>query len=129
MSLTFSPLMPVLFLSSRLPGVPNNPYGVTRTLNVNEDDARVNYRHKKLEQLSVQQIQNTRLKPASLLSYVRCAKSAYGDQNAKPDTLAFLRLHIPNATLSSARFVPLLRDTRPTSLQPNAGLRGSVFLE
>jgi len=54
--LIFSPFMLVLFLSSRLPGVPSNRYGVTVTLNVDRDDARVNYRHKKLEQSSVQQI-------------------------------------------------------------------------
>ena len=38
--LIFSPFMPVLFLSFRLPGVPCNPYGITRTLNVDRDDAR-----------------------------------------------------------------------------------------
>ena len=76
----FNPFTPVLFLSSRLLGVPNNPYGVIGTLNVNRDDACVNYRRKKLEQLSVQQIQNARLKHASLLSYVRSTKSAYGGQ-------------------------------------------------
>ena len=54
--MTFGPFMPTLFLSSRLPGVPNNPYGVTGALNVDKDDARVNYRHKKLEQPTVQQI-------------------------------------------------------------------------
>ena len=120
--------MPALFLSSRLPRVPNNPYGVTETLNIDRDDARVNYRRKKLEELSVQQIQNVRLKPASLLSYVRRVKSAYGDQNAKPNRLAFLRLHFPNATFSSARSVPLLRDTRPESLQSNAELRKPACL-
>ena len=46
--LTFSPFTPVLFLSPRLPGVPNNPYGVTGTLNVDRDNARVNYRRTKL---------------------------------------------------------------------------------
>jgi len=48
--LIFSPFMPVLFLNSRLSGVPSNPYGITETLNVDRDDARVNYRRKKLEQ-------------------------------------------------------------------------------
>ena len=33
----------------RLLGVPNNPYGIIGTLNVDRDDALVNYRHKKLE--------------------------------------------------------------------------------
>jgi len=114
--LIFSPFMPVLFLSSRLPGVPNNPYGVIGTLNVDRDDARINYRRKKLEQSTVQQIQNARLKPASLLSYDRCVKSAYGDQNAKLNRLAFLRCHSPSATFSSVRAMFLLRDTRPAFL-------------
>jgi len=103
--------------------VPNNPYGVTRMLNVDRDDTRVNYRRKKLEQLSVQQsvqqIQNARLKLASLLNYVRRAKSAFGDLNVKPTRLAFLKLLFPSATFSIARSVPLLRDRRPVSLQPN----------
>ena len=85
--LTFSPLTPVHFLSSRLSGIPNNPYGVTGILNVDRDDARINYRLKKLEQLSVQQsiqrIQNTKLKLASLLNHVRRVKFAFGDLNAK----------------------------------------------
>ena len=54
--LKFSPFMhvlPILFLSSRLSGVPSNPYGVSGTLNANRDDACVNYRRNKLEQLSV----------------------------------------------------------------------------
>ena len=93
--LTVGPLTPILFLSFRLLGVPNNSYGVTRTLNVDRD-VRVNCRHKKLEQLSIQQIQNARLKLTSLLSYVRCAKSAFGDLNAKLKRLAFLKLHFPN---------------------------------
>ena len=53
------------------------------------------------------------LKPASLLVCIKRTKSAYGDQNAKPNRLAFLRLHFPNATFSSARAMLLLRDTRP----------------
>ena len=113
--LIFSPFMPVLFLSSRLPGVPNNPYGVIGTLNIDRDDARVNYRRKKLEQLSIWQIQNARFKPASLLIYDRRAESAYGDQNAKPNRLAFLRLHFPNVTFSSARSM-LSSETRDPRL-------------
>ena len=74
--LIFNPFMHVLFLSSRSPGVPSNPYDVTGLLNVDRGDTRVNYRCKKLQQLSVQQIQNARLKPTSLPSYVRRAKSA-----------------------------------------------------
>ena len=54
--LIFSPFMPVLCLSSRLWGVPSNLYGVTGMLSVDRDDVRVNYRRKKLEQPSVQQI-------------------------------------------------------------------------
>jgi len=131
--LTFNPLNPVLFLSSRLPGVPNNPYGVTETQNVDRDDARVNYRRKKVEQLSVQQyvqrIQNAKLKPASLLNHVRCAKSAFGDLNVKLRRPAFLELHFPNATFNNVRFVPLLRDTRPASLQLNVGPRKPAFLK
>ena len=52
--LMFSPFMPVPFLSSRSPGVPINPYGVTGTLSDDRDDVRVNFRREKLEQLSVQ---------------------------------------------------------------------------
>ena len=61
--LIFSPFMPVIFLSPRSPGVSSNPYGITGTLNDDRDDVGVNYKRKKLEQLPVQQIQNTRLKP------------------------------------------------------------------
>jgi len=114
--LIFSPFMPVLFLSSRSPGVPINPYGVTRTLSDDRDDACINYRREKLEQLPVQQIQNASLKPAFFLNLVRCAKSTFGDLNVKPTRPAFLKLHFPNAIFSSARAVPLLRDTRPASL-------------
>ena len=53
--LIFSPFMPVLFLSSRSPGVPINPYGVTGMLSDDRDGVRVNYRREKLEQLSAQQ--------------------------------------------------------------------------
>ena len=85
-------------------------------LNVDKDDARVNYRCKKLEQLSVEQKQNARLMPASFLSYVRRAKSVFGDQDAKLKWLAFLKLHLTNATFSNVRSASLLRDTRPASL-------------
>ena len=105
--------MPVLFLNFRLPRVPNNQYVVIGMLNVDRDDARVKYRPKKLEQSSVQQIQNARIRPASLLSCVRRTKTAYGDQNAKPNRLAFLRLYFPNATISNVRSAsPLSRGTR-----------------
>ena len=42
------PFMPDFFLSSRSPGVPSNPYGVTGMLNVDRNDACVNYRREKL---------------------------------------------------------------------------------
>jgi len=47
--LIFSPFMPVLFHSSRSPGVPINPYGITGTLSDDRDDVRVNYRREKLK--------------------------------------------------------------------------------
>jgi len=97
-------------------------------LNDDRDDVRVNYRREKLEQLPVQQIQNARLKPASLLNHVRSTKSAFGDLNAKPTRPAFLKLHFPNAMFSSARSAPLLRDTRPASPQSDAKLRKSAYL-
>jgi len=75
--------------------------------NIDKGDACVNYRCKKLEQLSVEQIQNARLVPASLLNYVRRAKSVFGDQR-----LAFLKLHLLNATFSNVES----RDMRPVSL-------------
>jgi len=106
--LIFSPFMPVLYLSSRSPGISSNLYVVTGTLNDDRDDVYVNYRREKLEQLPVQQIRNARLKPVSLLNHVRRAKSVFGDLNAKPTKPAFLKLHIPNATISSARSVPLI---------------------
>ena len=49
--LIFGPFMPALFLSSRSPGVPINPYGVTGTLSDDRDDVRVNYRREKLVKL------------------------------------------------------------------------------
>jgi len=85
-------------------------------LSVDKGDARVNYRRKKLEQLSVQQIQNARLRLASLLSYVKHSKFAFGNQNVKLKRLTFMRLHPSNAMFSSTRSMPLLRDTRPASL-------------
>ena len=96
---------------------------------IDKGDAHVDNRRKKLEQLSVQQIRNARLRPASLLSYVSRAKSVFGDQNSKLKRLAFLRLHLSNAMFSSARSVTLLRDTRLVSLKQNAGPRRSTFLK
>ena len=85
--------------------------------NVDRGNAHISNRLKKLEQLSVQQIQNARLMPVSLLSCTRCAKSAFGDQNVKLKKLAFFRLHLLNVTFSDVRFVSLLRHTRPESLR------------
>ena len=121
--LMFSPFMPVPFLSSKSPGVPSNPYGNAGMLNVDRDDARDNCKRKKLEQSSVQQRQNARLRLASLLNCVRRTESAYGDPNAKPNGLAFLRLYFPNATCTSVRAILLFRDTRPASLRPDAKMR------
>ena len=87
--------MPVLFLSSRSPGVPINPYGVTGTLSDDRDDVRVNCRRKKLEQLPVQHMQNASLKPAFFLNHDKRAKSAFGDLIAKPTRPTFLKLYFP----------------------------------
>ena len=84
-------------------------------LNVDKGDAYVDNRCK-LEQLSIQQIQNAKLMSASLLSYVRRVKSAFGDQNVELKKLVFLWPHLPDAMFSNARSTPLLRGTRPTSL-------------
>ena len=91
---------------------------VTVMLSVDKGDPRFNYRRKKL-----------RLRPASFLSCVRRVKSAFGDQNTKLQRLAFLRLHLSNATFSSARATPLYKVTRPASLQQNVRLRKSAFLK
>jgi len=126
--LIFSPFVPVLFLSSRSPGVPSNPYDVTGTMNDDRDDVCVNYRRDKLKQLPVQQIQNASLKPAFLLNHVRSVKSTFGDQNAKPTRPAFLKLHFLNTKFSSARAMLLLRHTRHASLQPDAEGRKPTYL-
>ena len=121
--------MPIPFLRSRSPGVPINPYGVTGMLSNDRDNVRVNHRHENLEQLFVQQIQDVRFKPASLLNHVRHAKSAFGNPNAKPNGLAFLKFHFPNVTISRTRSVLLIRDKRPASLQLYAGTRRPAFLK
>jgi len=107
--LTVKPVTPFLFRSFRLPGALNNSYGVTETPNVHRGDARVNHRPKKLEQLSVQQIQNARLKPASLPSYVRRAKSANGDQNVKLKRFGFPRLYNKMQSSEGLRFSSVIR--------------------
>jgi len=96
-------------------------------LNVDKGDVHVDNRRRKLEQLSVQQILNTRLMSVSLLTYVRRLKFTFRDQNAELEKLAFLRPPLSDATFSNARSVPLLRGTRPASLQQNAGLIKSMF--
>ena len=109
-------------------GVPINPYDVTGTLSDDRDDVRVNYKREKLEQLPVQQIQNASLKHTFLLNHVRRAKFAFGDVNVKPTRPAFLKLHFPNATFSSARSIPFFRHTRPASLQSDIELKKSAYL-
>ena len=104
----------LLFLSSRLPRVPNNPWSVNRMLNVDKGIAHVDNRCKKLEKSSVQQIQNARLKPASLLNRIRCAKSTSGYQNAELKRLVFLAYR-HDVQQCEVR-VPSQR-TRPASLQ------------
>ena len=54
--LMFSPFIPIPFLSTKLPRVPINPYGVTEMLSDDRDGVHVNYRHEKLEQLFAQQM-------------------------------------------------------------------------
>ena len=56
MLLMFSSFMPIPFLSTKLPGVPINPYGVTGMLSDDRDGVHVNNRREKLEQLSAQQM-------------------------------------------------------------------------
>jgi len=73
----------------QVPGGPSNPYGVTGILNVDRDDTRDNCKRNKLEQSSVQQRQNARLRLASLLNCVRRTEFTYGDPNPKPNGLAF----------------------------------------
>jgi len=51
--LKVNPTTPFLFLSSRLPGVPNNPYSIIGMPNVDRGDAHVDNRLKNLEQLYV----------------------------------------------------------------------------
>ena len=70
--------------------------------NVDKGDAHVDNICKKLKKLYVQQIQNARLMPVSLLNRIRRAKSASGDQNTDLKKLALLRLHLPNATFNNA---------------------------
>ena len=98
-------------------------------LNIDKGITYVDNRCKKLEKPSIQQIQDARLMPASLLNSIRCVKSASGYQNTELKRLAFLRLHLTDAMFSNARSVSLFIDTRPASLQQNAGLIKSAFLK
>ena len=70
-----------------------------------------------------------RIKPAFLLNHVRHVKSAFGNLNVRFTKLAFLKLHFSNATISSARSVLLIRDTRPALLQLYVGPRRPAFLK
>ena len=80
-------------------------------LNVDKDITHVDNRWKKLEKPSVQQIQDARLKPSSLLNSIRHVKSASGYQSAELTRLAFLRPYLTDAMFSNTRFASLLRDT------------------
>ena len=106
----------VLLLSklcnSRLSWVPNNLYGLSEMLNVDEGAAHVDNRLRKLQRQSVLQIQNARFIPAFLSSNVR---NALLFQNESP---AFFN----NArSASNARpALPRLQNVRPTFLTLNA---------
>ena len=58
-------------------------------LSVNKGDAHVDNRCNKLEKPVVQQIQDARLMPASLLNRIRCVKSMSGYQNVELKRPAF----------------------------------------
>ena len=79
--------------------------------------AHVDNRWKKLVKPSVQQIQDARLKPASLLNNIRRVKSASGYQSTELMMLAFLRSYLTGATFSNAKSAFHLRDTKPTFLR------------
>ena len=89
-------------------------------LNVDKGVANVNNRWKKLKKPSVQQIQEVRLRPASLLNCIRHAKSASGYQSTELKRLTFLRLYLTDAMFNNARFASLLIDTRLVFLRHNA---------
>ena len=86
-------------------------------LNVDKGIAHVDNRCKKLKKPSIQQIQDARLIPASLLNRIRRAKSASKYQNTELKRLIFLRPYLTHAMFSNVRSVSLLRDTRPLSLR------------
>ena len=71
-------------------------------LNVEKGVTHVDNRWKKLEKPSVQQIQDARFMPDSLLNRIRRAKSASGYQNVELKRLAFLRLHLTDVMFSNA---------------------------
>ena len=98
-------------------------------LSVNKGDAHVDNRCKKLEKPVVQQIQDARLKFASLLNNIRCVKSTSGCQSVELMRLVFLRPCLTGVTFSNTKFASLLRDTRPVTLRQNAGLIKSTSLK
>ena len=79
--------------------------------NVDKGDAHVDNRWKKPKKKTfVQQMQNARLMPASLLNRIIREKSVSGYQNAELKRLTFLRRYLTDAMFSNASFVSLLRD-------------------
>jgi len=98
-------------------------------LNIDKGVAHVDNKCKKLEKLSVQQIQDAWPMPASLLNCFRRAKSVSRYQNTELKRLTFLRLHLTDIMFSKAKSASPLIDTRHTSLQQNTGLIKSSFLK
>ena len=82
-------------------------------LNIDKGVVHVNNRWKKLEKPYVQQIQDARLKPASLLNNIRRVKFASRYQSAELIRLTFLKLYLTGMTFSNAKSASLLRDTKP----------------
>ena len=54
-------------------------------------------------------------------------KSAFGNLNARLTKLALLKLYFSNATISSARSVPLIPDMRPAPLYYTWDSEGLCF--
>ena len=85
-------------------------------LNIDKGVTHVDNRWKKLGKSSVYQIQDARFRPASLLNYIRRARSASGYQNAKLMKSAFLEFYLRDTMFNNARSASFLKDTRPASL-------------
>jgi len=98
-------------------------------LNVDKGVEHVDNRWKKMEKPFVQQIQDARFNPMSLLNSIRHVKSASRYQSTELTRLAFLRPYLADAMFSNARSASLLRDTRPASLCQNARLTKSASLK